>query len=312
MLVASVIVPTAGRPTFLRDALQSVQHQNFANFEIIVVDNGARGNGHAVVHEVNQDTSSVCVRYVRELKPGLHHARHAGARAAQSEILVYIDDDVLTPQGWLAAMTAPFEDARVAIVAGRVLPQWEGEAPRETFPDIFLSLLDHGEEPRELFWPEGAHGCNMGVRKSAVWQAGGFHPDGVPARDLWLRGDGETGLHRKLFALGYQVIYEPRAVLRHRIPPSRYTVQALRRRAFAQGISDSYTSARESPQPWSFFQGAFVYGLRAVASRLKSALRGDKLYWGTFYWSGRARHQWRTLTRPSLRRHVLRKTYFKP
>lgn len=39
----------------------------------------------------------------------------------------------------------------------------------------------------------------------------GFNPDGMEARLIWLRGDGEAGLHKKIYEAGYKAIYTPQA-----------------------------------------------------------------------------------------------------
>ncbi len=318
-MLLSVIIPTRNRAAYLRESVRSVCRQRLPSeqYEIIVVDNGSAGDARRVVDESVTQRSTL--HYVWESRIGLHQARHAGARVAQGEILVYIDDDVTVPAGWLEAMSKPYSDPHVACVGGKTLPKWEAEPP--AWLDQFgenggsnLSLLDLGEETLELAWPQTVYGCNMSVRRSVLYEIGGFNPDAIGDRRLiWLRGDGETGLHRKIYDAGYKVIYEPRAWLYHRVPASRLRTDYFCYRAFIQGISDSYThmrTYRSSVIRLLLHAGrctlriacAYAASLRRTNGYIQSRARA-------WYWSGWAHHQLRLAVSAVLRNHVLQKTY---
>ena len=316
----SVIIPTRNRAVYLRDTLLSVCRQALPTdrFEIIVVDNGAAGETSRVVDEIVSGSSMV--HYVYESRVGLHQARHAGARAAKGEILVYIDDDVIAPAGWLEAMLEPYANPKVACVGGKILAGWETALPPwlDQFGkngDNILSLLDLGDEPLELTWPQTVYGCNMSVRKSVLYEIGGFNPDAIGDRRLiWLRGDGETGLHRKIYDAGYKVIYEPRAWLYHRVPASRLQPDYFCYRAFIQGISDSYTHMRSNR----------LSVIRLMLHAVRCTLRTAHAYLGSlrltngyiqsraraWYWYGWAQHQLRLAVSSVLRNHVMQESYF--
>jgi glycosyltransferase involved in cell wall biosynthesis len=312
----SIVVPTYERSAYLGEALLSVLGQDFPpeRYEVIVVDNSPTGEAQQTVEEVSEPSLRP-VSYVREPTVGLHNARHAGARAAHGDILVYIDDDVIVHDGWLTAMTMPFADPRVACVGGKVLARWEAEPPVwwTRFDPGYLSLLDLGEEQMELE-SRTVHGCNMAVRRSVLYEVGGFNPDAIADRRLiWLRGDGEDGLQRRIRAAGYKVMYEPRAWLYHRIPAHRLTPQYFHWRAFIQGISDSYTAARKQPSRHraalhsvGCFSRALQCCIRAVARRSNGRIRATSDAW---YWYGRGQHQLRFALSRKLRGHVLQDTY---
>lgn len=313
----SVIVPTYNRPSYLSDTLGSLFLQDYKadQYEIVVVDNKPTGE----VFQIIKDLQSQCqssVRCLEETDVGLHKARHAGAKAAVGEILIYIDDDVVMEKGWLQSISKPFADQRVAIVGGKVLPKWEAETPKwlAQFPSTYLSLLDLGEERRELEWPEGVYGCNMAVRRTALYEVGGFNPDAMgDPRFIWLRGDGETGLHKKIYDAGYKVIYEPQASAYHRVSASRLQPEYFYWRAFIQGISDSYTHMRNSRSP---VVRIFSHAARCMSATVRAHVRSllgsrERIHSRAqaHYWYGRARHQLRMALSPTLRSHVLRETY---
>ena len=316
----SLIVSTYGRPVSLKDTLVSLLQQDISSeqYEIIVVDNKPMKDVYRIIQELELEWQR-SIHYVEEPRIGLHNARHAGARTARGEILAYVDDDVVAPPGWLKALLKSYTDPQVACAGGKILPKWEAEPPAwvAQFGEnggINLSLLDLGDETLELAWPQGVHGCNMSVRRSALFEVGGYNPDAIgDQRRIWLRGDGESGLHKKLYDAGYKVIYEPQAWLYHRVPASRLRPEYFCWRAFIQGISDSYTHMRTRRLPIIRLLGhsgrcvimagrSYARSLRESEGRILSRSRA-------WYWYGRAQHQLRLARSPSLRRHVTQETY---
>ena len=101
--------------------------------------------GHGVEPEV-----------VLELSPGLLAGRHRGVVQAASDILIFLDDDVSLPTGFVESILEPFADPDIHFVGCRYLPDYEHEPPswmeglwRENDDGCrtlgYLSLLDGGE-----------------------------------------------------------------------------------------------------------------------------------------------------------------------
>lgn len=91
-------------------------------------------------------------------------ARNEGYRRAEAEKILFLDDDSMPRDGYLAEAAETLDDA--AAVTGRTVH------PRD---DVFAGQLtnhyDFGPEPCsvEHFW-----GCNMGMRKEALDAVGGW------------------------------------------------------------------------------------------------------------------------------------------
>ena len=244
-MFVSVIIPTRNRCESLRNAIVSLQKLNFPHdrYEIIVIDNNSTDATPRVVEECEQQGKKEIV-YRKELRDGLHNARHAGAQIAKGDILAYIDDDVLCDPDWLSELTRPYADPKVACVGGKILPLYETAEPvwAQYFPG-FLSILDRANEITVVN-DTGLWGCNFSIRKNVLSDVGGFHPDAMPQNLIKCRGDGETGLLNKVIERNFDVVYTPFAVVTHVIPKDRVTTNFFKRRAFIQGISDSYTAIR--------------------------------------------------------------------
>lgn len=248
----TLVVPTFRRPESLRRLLVSLREQALADFETLVVDNDCDPGVRAMVEGVAGEVPCR-LRYVCEPERGLHNARHAGARAARGEVLVYTDDDATFYPQWLAAYARAFtEHPELAAAGGPVRPAFEGEPPDWLLDDMadrpaypWLSVMDLGEEylqGGELFF----YGVNMAVRREVLFRLGGFNPDSVGGVRV---GDGETGLQRAITAAGLPIGYVPDAGVTHHIPPGRTTLAYYRRRRAFDGSHMLYLHVRRGKLP---------------------------------------------------------------
>ena len=248
-MVLSVIVPTRNRAQLLSDLLDSLAGQEPVPFEweVIVVDN-ASTDGTVTVARQKSQTLPIRIRYVLETRLGLHHGRHRGAREARGEYLGYLDDDTIVAPTWVQGVEL-LAQGKADAIAGRILPRWGAEPPDWLLAQIQngvygpLTLLDLGIVPQPVD-PLMVWGANFFIRPKLVFELGGFHPDSVPAELLRFRGDGETALMRKFKAAGLRAWYDPKATAYHVIGAERLTVEYLCKRAYRQGVSNSFTQVR--------------------------------------------------------------------
>ena len=249
----AVVIPTRNRAEALDTCLRSLRAQSLSadSFEVIVVDNGSTDGTRGIVmaHQ-----PYLHLAYAFEPEPGLHIGRHTGMRLASSDLLVFADDDIVAESTWLAAVLDAFGDPDVGLVGGNNLPLFEVEPPewlrvwwerpmRHGRALGHLSILDFGNG-RFTIDPGYVWGCNYAIRRQALLAAGGFHPDGVPAERLRWRGDGETHVSDWVRRSGQRTLFDSSASVRHRVPAARMTPEYFARRAYAQGVSDSYTDVR--------------------------------------------------------------------
>ncbi|WP_224982626.1 glycosyltransferase [Geomonas agri] len=252
----AVIIPTHNRTAYLLELLAALENQtlNPTRFQVVVVDNGSDGECRRAAAALKGCTP-FRFSYLHEPVPGLHNARHAGMRAAECDLLVFADDDIIPFDTWLEAICEAFAKPDVRLVGGKNLPLWETPPPRwlermwsrQKGDRILgeLSILDLGELGRDidasLVW-----GCNFAVSRTLLQEAGGFHPDGMPWELIHLRGDGETHVSNYMSEKGYRAFYHPEASVRHRVPKERMTLAYFKKRAYSQGISDSFRDLRIS------------------------------------------------------------------
>ena len=218
---ASIVIPTLAAPRYLDVALASVMPQaRELGAEVIVVCDGP----DAVAAEVVQRRGATLITLPAQ--QGLNTGRNTGIEASTGELIVFVDQDIDAPPGWLAALLAgarahPDRD----LFGGPIRARLEGARPscgRETAP---ITTLDAGPEDCdvELVW-----GANMAIRRSAIERLGGFDPS------LLGRGDEEEWEYRYL-AAGGRIRYLAAAGLDHRRAGADSRISALARAAYGQG-----------------------------------------------------------------------------
>jgi glucosyl-dolichyl phosphate glucuronosyltransferase len=279
----SVIIPTRNRSSELASCLASLAQQSLAAdaFEVIVVDNASEDATKEVVTQALGASPKHTIRYIFEEVPGLLSGRHRGAMTASGEILVFIDDDIQASQDWLAAIVSSYVDQEVHLVGGRSLPAYETVAPEwiadYTWPTpyggshcTFLSLIDIGPHAIDIH-PNYIFGLNFSVRKRSFIELGGFHPDCVPSSLQHFQGDGETGLTLKANSQNLRAVYQPEALVYHRVGHERMTPKYLESRCFYQGVCDSYSAIRRSVDELAYGRWSSWLRRRHAAEYLRKA-----------------------------------------
>jgi hypothetical protein len=131
----------------------------------------------------------------------------------------------------------------------------------------FLSLLDLGGNTIEIH-PNYIWGLNFAIRRRALFDLGGFHPDCIPDALQHFQGDGETGLTMKAFAQRCKAVFTPGATVYHFISESRMTPEYFEGRAYYQGVCDSYSRIRREGRvtkvPWHLLIASQFWRVREL------------------------------------------------
>lgn len=317
---ASIIVPTLDRAVLLKRTLDSLLAQVFpGTYEVLVVDNGSSDSTATVVQQA-VERSPGAVRWIFEPIPGLLSGRHRGVREAAAELLIFVDDDIEATSSWLSAIVDAFRDESVQMVGGRSTPLFE--APPPSWLDAFwiedeegrrcewLSLLDLGREPKRID-PNLIWGLNLAIRRKALFDLGGFHPDNIPSHLQRFQGDGETGLTRRAAGRGLVAWYAPAATVKHAIPRERLLPGFFEKRAYYQGVGDSYAFIRErgGASLKSHLGASVRTALRSIPTG-RGQEEGLRRRFDAAYWRGYRFHHAEVLTDPALLEWVLRADYW--
>jgi GT2 family glycosyltransferase len=193
--------------------------------DILLVDNHPQG-GWAAPLFGELAASAMQVRYVAEERPGPAWARNAGLALADSEVVVFFDDDVIVDGGCLKALAAAYRGVPDAGCVTTLIVPIELETQEQElleeyggFTKGFAQRTFRLAEPPEdePLFPYAAgkfgSGAGMAFRASALREAGGFH---LPLGSGRTPPGGEDLMaFLDVLRNGYSLVYEPQAIVHH-------------------------------------------------------------------------------------------------
>lgn len=216
MAIVSVVTPTYNRARFLPGAVASVLAQTYADFELIVVDDGSVDDTRKVLEPLMDDPR---VRYFYQENQGQSYARNQAIEQATGDFIAFLDSDDLWDPSKLETQLAILEaNPDVDIVHG-------DEAMIDEYGRV--SSLDNmrrysGSITRYLLADNSVSITTALVRRRCFDEMGGFDTSVGVADDyeLWLR-----------FSAKYLFHYEPGIVASYRVMADQ--ISSDKRRRFA-------------------------------------------------------------------------------
>ena len=236
----TVAVCTNRTPQLISPTLEELRRQldEVEGASALVVTSGVSGSEH---YDLQKEAERFGFDCIRVPSTGLSLARNAAlghARAADADVVAYLDDDAIPAEGWLRNLAAHWEQApaEVACIGGAIDPIWSTEPPAWMSEEIgvVFSLLDRGPGTKPLVpGVEDAFGANVSFRISALHEIGGFDPALGPVADIPFFAD-ETEAQRRLSQAGYRGIYAGDSRVGHVVGAERLRLrEVLRRRYYA-------------------------------------------------------------------------------
>jgi GT2 family glycosyltransferase len=214
--------------------LGSLRRQTAPPHEILVVVDHCPSLLENLLAELDSETV-----LANAFERGLSGGRNTGIRAATGEIVAFLDDDAVADTEWVSRLAREYADPRVIAVGGRTEPSWEGPEP-SWFPEEFgwvVGFSYHGL-PTSRATVRNVFGGNMSIRRDMVAELGGFR-DGIGRAAGRPLGCEETELCIRAgqrYAASC-IVYQPDAVIWHRVPAQRATFRYFRSRCYAEGLS---------------------------------------------------------------------------
>lgn len=194
MTPVTMVIPTRAPSPYLDEAVASVAVDG-AEVEVIVVEDGTR--------DVDAKTLSRLIPTLRVLAlphVGRSEARNAGVRAAETELVAFLDADDVSLPGRLARQAAALTRSAAGLAFGRVESIDEASRPLPAESEIerrrFDRLLARGAGLESLLVDCPIYTSATMVRRDAFLELGGYRVelDAYEDLDLYLRMTETFGL----------------------------------------------------------------------------------------------------------------------
>lgn len=282
---SSLIIPSRNRPRLLAETVRSVLRGACVPSELIIVD---QSDAHGLQAPVTGDSRCV-IRHVRSVGVGPSRARNEGILLAQSELVAFLDDDMLVHPEWYRALIGGLVSAgRRGVVTGAV-HAGEVERARGFVPATVTRPDPHTYEGR--IGTDVLAGGNMAAWRSAFEDVGLFDERLGPGTRWSSAEDNDLGF--RLLEAGYRIHYAPDALVYHRA--WRPTADYYRLRwTYGLGKGGFYTKHASVQDPHTVGRASTDIARRLIGlpSRLIYARQralGDVIYvagvvWGAAQW----------------------------
>ncbi|MCC6676908.1 MAG: glycosyltransferase family 2 protein [Phycisphaerales bacterium] len=216
------------------DALATLDRAGGRIAELVIIDNRSSDDTAAVVDDFIASGPAIPTRRIYEAQPGKIAAMRRLFRETGHPLLALTDDDCLPDPAWAARLLELLErEPRAGVVGGPVRNIWEA-GPTPLALTYRQSLGHHERQPsrHRLQAPrEFVIGASLGIRRAAIEASGWLEGCYLEART---GGKLECGAEDaevciRIRQAGWEIWYEPEAVIHHLIPEARQTVEYLAR-----------------------------------------------------------------------------------
>lgn len=202
----TVVIPAYNAAAFIEETLESVRAQTYADYELLVVDDGSSDGTYDVVIRYLQRTR-LLGRCVRQENRGIAAARNAGLRAARGAFIALLDhDDLWDPEKLQVVMREFKRHPEVGLICCNERIVDDGRVVRTTRTGPAAARMYE----RLLFRGNLLAASTSVFRKEPALAIGGFREqpefNTVEDYDFWMRFSQVATLHFIPDVLGtYQV-----------------------------------------------------------------------------------------------------------
>lgn len=262
----SAVVAAYNAGATLDDCLTSLSASDYANFEIILVDDGSTDQTAEIAD--THARADARIRVIHEANRGLSVARNLGLAAATGDIIAYTDADCRVDADWLHYIALKLMNSEAIGVGGpNLVPADDGVIAHAVgySPGNPMHIMLSDEIAEHI------PGCNMAFWKWVLDDVGGFQP-------IYTRAGDDVDICWRLQARGYRIGFAPAALVWHH---RRNSLGAYIKQQIGYGHAESLLE-REHPEKFNAlgqvrWAGRIYTGLPAL--RL---FRQPRIYQGVF------------------------------
>lgn len=169
--LVSVVIPTYNRAHTIAAAIRSALRQTFADFELIIADDGSTDGTEQAVTALGEPN----VRFIRKANGGCSSARNFGVANAAGKYVAFLDSDDEWDPRWLATTVAIMEgNSAIGAVYGSLARIGADGSDHGVFDVSVGGVHREASVPYVLEQASGLLGSNVIARRDVVQQIGGW------------------------------------------------------------------------------------------------------------------------------------------
>ena len=188
----SIITITFNSAKTLKRALESIQHQTYADIEHVIVDGASTDGTREMIESYAKAHKNV--RWVSEPDDGIYNAINKGIKIATGDVIGFLhSDDVFNSADSIEQIAHAFDESGADIVYGDLQYVRAGKVVRRWQSNAF--------HPRSLKYGWMPPHPTMYVRREVYEQVGPY--------DEWFRISADYDMILRLFQADYKTHYIP-------------------------------------------------------------------------------------------------------
>lgn len=182
----SVIMPVYNTAKYLRESIESILNQTYANFEFFVFDDGSTDSSKEIIQEYAKKDKRI-IPFYSDKNIGYVTHLNKGIEQAKGEFIARMDsDDIALPTRFEIQLKYLLESAHIDIVgSAAILINEEGDELRISYQETDPAFIKWA-----LFFYNPLFHPSLLIRKIFFEKNGVYDITMQPAedRDMWLRG----------------------------------------------------------------------------------------------------------------------------
>jgi GT2 family glycosyltransferase len=227
-----------------KEAVSSLSSQSHADLEVVAVIDGNK----ELYNRLKEDGIKIDKIALNERNLGLSQSRNRGVEEASGNIIAFFDDDAVADTNWIKELVRMYEERDAIAAGGKLLPKW---IPRKanSLPEEYYWMIGatHKGFPEEITEVRNTFGSNLSFKADVIRALNAFRNESGMKGEGLLQGAETELCQRMRERFGKGVVYNPGAIVYHKVFPERLRMKYLLRRAFWQGYSKRVMKERGYP-----------------------------------------------------------------
>ena len=171
-----IVIPTYQRGKVLLDTIEYLQSQADDYISLIIVDQTSYYDGDEVARKLQDFANQNMIQWIREEKPSIPNAMNIGLLAAESDIVLFLDDDIIPENCLVSEHIAAYSDQSIVASVGQILQPNE-QAISVVLPessDNFDADLEFPFNSNTQQYIQNCMAGNLSVNRKIAIASGGF------------------------------------------------------------------------------------------------------------------------------------------